>query len=1053
MLIKFQSRLLAFASSFLLAATLAAQDPAPQAASAGSSSAAAEAMLAALPQVVELRRVGDRVEWHSATTTLVVTGVDPASRDPLVVTALGPVRIERRLIEEHRVSSIDTLSTLVAQGQAAHLTGLAFELQDGVLTGPSLRAPDLVITTTGVLRKQPLTDADRSAELAAIANLVRTVVADLPDTGLSDLGQRTIADILGRLSQTDGGQAMDEVFPSTARRLVRHGWLRLWFPAGRGAEAVRAVEDAVAAAEAPRPITTYLGPNLRLDELRDAFGRGGWTYRDPAGVRYLMPEERPEMLGESIGLALVVQLSVHPDAIGIPPFTPADIRSASVVAGHDPLATWTPAGGFQTDLARWTEHVQPAGKNLVHGILPPHIAITDLYGDVVALAVAGGLLRPTTDGSHAAAEQFLNDAAKLLPDAPSLDLIGNYLFTYVYPSPDPRHPELVGNKQTKGNVQQTVWQLCATTAGGLMRGDCADIAELYQTIADRQGRHPIIIGLPAHAACAWAEQHADLWQVFVLQTGPALQFSDHELPEALRKAYTSFDPGMAFDPDQVPLLLRFSGEVSRSSWQLSWRIFQDPAYAQTMIEVQRDWHYQTYQRGIATMRRLIEAGDHDPANYQELSGLATFTGQYALAADYHQQALARTTDSSSQLTMAVEQIDLLVHADHPDQALTLAKDLLDHQYPAQRERLGDAALQVALELAGACLGDRARPDLHAVGARVLTEIVGPILDPEINQLRTWLNGSSFNREAWDNNPRFGSLRHQLETYIGLATTCMRSSKAEHPSDEVINRALTSAIQEWLNGIAFHDFEEDSAVMVRYAAAGNWYAVVFGEAEFDHMLDSASLPTAGKIDHGQRIGGSWQVASDLPWIKASVPYWFGRLAECFSAERKNLDPALILRLSRCLLEAHQATVRIGLDDPSATTMVSLGQEIAAMIAHDSQGLHQALRTVAESQSKELRDDAAQWLGDAARFLDPTWYAQVLQAWRDEVDYKPKYFWIAWRAAVSGAPRQALMAARLAAERFADDQAFSEEYAFMRTLLEPAAASSSHERETNPSPSLR
>jgi hypothetical protein len=77
---------------------------------------------------------------------------------------------------------------------------------------------------------------------------------------------------------------------------------------------------------------------------------------------------------------------------------------------------------------------------------------------------------------------------------------------------------------------------------------------------------------------------------------------------------------------------------------------------------------------------------------------------------------------------------------------------------------------------------------------------------------------------------------------------------------------------------------------------------------------------------------------------------------------------------------------------------------------TRALRAILHRVAEKNDKSLRDDAAQWLGDCARFLDLDWYGHVLAAWRDEVDYKPKYFWIAWRAALNKAPQQALMAAQ-------------------------------------------
>ena len=102
------------------------------------------------------------------------------------------------------------------------------------------------------------------------------------------------------------------------------------------------------------------------------------------------------------------------------------------------------------------------------------------------------------------------------------------------------------------------------------------------------------------------------------------------------------------------------------------------------------------------------------------------------------------------------------------------------------------------------------------------------------------------------------------------------------------------------------------------------------------------------------------------------------------------------------------------------------------------MRERLAFVKQKDDKRLRDDTAQWLGDAARFLPLDWYANVLGIWKEELDYKPKYFWIAWRAALTGAPRHALMVAELAAKQFKDDPSFTEEYAFMKQVLEKAAA---------------
>ena len=45
----------------------------------------------------------------------------------------------------------------------------------------------------------------------------------------------------------------------------------------------------------------------------------------------------------------------------------------------------------------------------------------------------------------------------------------------------------------------------------------------------------------------------------------------------------------------------------------------------------------------------------------------------------------------------------------------------------------------------------------------------------------------------------------------------------------------------------------------------------------------------------------------------------------------------------------------------------------------------------------------------------------------------YFWIAWNTVLLGADAHGLYVAELAAHEFADDAAFTEEYAFMRERL--------------------
>ena len=991
----------------------------------------AASLLQALPAVPQLSQRGTTVEWHGQAATFTIAAIDPASGDPLAQTAIGSLRIERRLVAEQRVASLDQLPALVTTAQAGGVSANGLVLDESLILGACLRGGNTLVVPQGVLHSQAPGPVDRSAEVAAVQAVIAHLVAASPASRLDALGQRALIDVVQRLAGRDGGQALDEVWPSVARRVARHGWLRQWFVQALAAEA----EAALAAAETLRPVVVFAGGGLRLEQVEDVFGRSAWVYRTPQVVRYSQPEATPEYLSDIAKLTVVIDLP--PDAA--PEHDAGKAIAAHSYAGRSEVASWTPGTGLVCDPVRWAATVSSRGRDIVTDAIPPHIRISDLHGDVAGLAVAKGLLLPAADSTHAAAERFLADAARLLPDAAHLDLIGEYLFTYVYPSPDAQHPALIGNKQIAGNVQQTVWQTCGNVTGGIMRGDCADIAELYHTITTAQGRNPVVIGLPEHAACAWAEQQGGTWHVYVLQTGPPLAFHDATLPAALGQAYTSFDPSMAFDANQVPLLLRFSGEVSRSSWQLSWRIFSDPAYARTMIDVQKDWHFQTYQRGIVAMRALIAAGDHDNANYRELAGLATATGQFALAVDYHRAALALVEDPLNRLSMTIELVGHLLDAGQVAAARNTAEEVLA-RLPDLQKALGDSAPRIGLDLAGTCLNPAGGPVLRDAAVQALRTQVGPTLDSSLDEVAQWLASPRFDKSAWDNDTGLRSTRGLLAEYVETIITTFDPSGEQPLNDHAVRDQLGTVVQRWLDGVAFHDVEQDSAVMQRYAAAGRWYAVVLGQAELDRRLDAATLP-ATAITHAKRLGGAAQVTRDLPWIRASVPYWYTRLGELFRRDRATLDVKAVARIAAHLAEARAASERLGLMDTFSDQRGELTAEVAALIAHDEPALRQVLHRVAERNDKDLRDDAAQWLGDAARFVDGQWYGRVLLAWQELVDYKPKYFWIAWHAALNHAPQQALQVAKLAAEHFADDPAFQEEYGFMRTLLaqpQPALA---------------
>ncbi len=892
----------------------------------------------------------------------------------------------------------------MAKAKEAGLKGEALSVQLGLLTGPSLRDKNqVVVVPEGVLKKEELKPADRSAEITALGTAADALTEALPSTGLDEIGRHALQEVIHKLDQTDGGQALDEIAPSFARRVVHHGYMRQWYHTPEGERLVSAAEKAIDAVDADETTSSFSGTGTKSKELRDAFGTRAWVFSTPKKVSYAYIERKPEYIGGGMP-ALLVAVDLP---AGADPVTDAPKATAARIydVNSNLLASWSKEKGFVCDLSHWREVVAPGGNNLAKECIPPHILIMSLDGDVYGLAAEKGLVHPVADQSKAAADTFLDEAAKLLPDNAHLDLVGEYLWAYVYPSPDAKHPTLMGNKQMKSNVQQTVYQSCGNVAGGMMHGDCADIAEVYQVLTTRQGLNPIIIGLPEHAACCWSVKESDLWHVSLLQTGPPLEFFDKVLPDALGKCYRSFDPSMPFDSNELPLLLRFSGESSRSEWVLSWRIFSEPKYCHTMIEVERDWQYETYQTGIATMQAMIKGGDDDNANYRELCGLYDFTGQYDLSAEYCRKARDRTDSPMSKLTLSIQLAQHLLEGGKRDEAQATIEDVLTKQLPPLREKLGASELNIANNIVSVCLNLEGGPSLRAFALKTMQQELTPKLSQYIDRLGQYLASPQFNKDMWDSSPELRSLRGICSGYVGLDIELLKQMGKEADTGASAQQVKAS-IESYLQHVSFYDVEEESSAIGRYELNGRWYELAMGQAAFDKLLDAASVPTSTKVDHTKRSSGPDQITRDLPWINASVPYWFSRTVELFRKDVAKLDPEAVARCTKHLAAADQATIALGLQNPGYKMLAILGEVIAALAAHDGPGLAKVLKKIAEDNDKALRDDAAQWLGDSARFMDLAWYKQVLAAWRDEVDYKPKYFWIAWRAAICKAPEQAL-----------------------------------------------
>lgn len=159
-----------------------------------------------------------------------------------------------------------------------------------------------------------------------------------------------------------------------------------------------------------------------------------------------------------------------------------------------------------------------------------------------------------------------------------------------------------------------------------------------------------------------------------------------------------------------------------------------------------------------------------------------------------------------------------------------------------------------------------------------------------------------------------------------------------------------------------------------------------------------------------------------------------MMELFAKERTTLDKKQVGKLAKQVKDSYDASKALGLEHQMFERDLHLVQVLSALVSQDSKMLHERLQWVKEKDDKRLRDDTAQWLGDASRFTALDWYQQVIQIWKDELNYKPKYYWIAWRAALNDAPQHALAVAEFAKNEFKDDPSFSEEYDYMKKLFD-------------------
>ncbi len=947
----------------------------------------------------------------------------------LIATEIGELRASWGLLAESNPEPLRDLPALLAHARAAGLRGEDLVLYPEELSGAYLVGRDLYVVREGVLRetpREPLAQATRAAHAVSRERLERAVqslVAVLPQAPIALESRPAVADTLAQLTLQDVQGSLDFVPPSFARRLVRSGWLDgLHAPRAQTAE----LRDAVSQAERMLPLSRFTAQGARMELVEDAFGNRIWTLATRERVAYARLAPPPAYYTTAAVTRLVVRLPPGSDPLR----DAARWQVAELWNGPALLAVWDGRHGLVFDEATWRRAFPASGVGVewaaLPDALPPHILVTAPNADVLALVNAHGRLDPAKSGREADVEAFYRNAAQALPDAAHLDLIGQYLLVYTFDSPDPRHPLLLGTRRVSGDVHQTALQTLATQAGGMLRGDCDDLSELYQEITARQGRMAHMIGLPAHAALAWAEQQDDgTWLTYLLQTGQPLAFPGATLQDSLEIAYKSFGSGELFDRTKLEVLLRFSGENTRSSWFLSSRIFEDPQYARTMIDVQRDWHFQTYQRAIEKMRALIASGDHDASNYTELAGLYHYTGQYELAAEALSEASLRTPAGETRVSMSIDRVIALFAAGKLEEGRALARQVYREQIPVLEEDMGTKLLDPRLALADAVQVERGDLEL---ALEILAQEVTPAIENEIARLVSSLEGEQLDLELW--RAQTEAARAQIRWYVASGISLLFATRDVGLESSSERATIEAGISDWIAQIAFRELDPSESPLARYAVVARFYEARFGPSEIVARIEAAPLPANGSIDHDERSADDAQIERDLSFARISPTFWASELASLFAKERTTLDLERVVTLARSSEQARDEALELGLDHRGFEREAREVRLVAALATGDEPGLRGLLREIKLESDRRMRMNAASWIATASRFQTVSQFQRVVAIWRDEVDYKPMWFWIAWSAALSGATDQALLVARSAASEYSDDRAFVEEYQFMK-----------------------
>ncbi len=924
----------------------------------------------------------------------------------------------------------EALVTIVAQARLDEegLTGAT--VSDDGFRPLMVKGVNVIRTAQGAMHRDPEATTRAAALRRQAADALREAtaryVAALAAAPLDESTRRALAEIVGAIPRK-GGNYWSSLAPEVTRRLVRHGWLR---QAGVAEAETAALERAVLAAVAPLPTRRMAGDGGRWSVYQDVFGRQIEVLETQEGTWYTCPQPRPQWLGNAAGRRVTAKLPPGSD-----PFEEG--AAAPIAARMEPYeGRWDAGGVLAVDAQAWRRAMRRSFGTQAHqpyDVFPPHMLLTNGYGDAVLLVTQHGTVRPAGDATPAERTRFFDEAAKALPDVAHMDLIGEILYTYAWDTAEYDRPLLVGTEAFNGDIHQTAEQTLQTCCGGIYRGDCDDLACFYHALTVHQGRNAHVLSLPHHLANAYAEQQPDgTWAIAILHTGPPMHVTGTTLGEAIERTMEAFESQESVDLGGLPFSLRFGGDAVRQRYMLPYQIFADPAYARDLIEVQSAYRFHTYLTGIETMERILKARPTvTAADHRETAHLLSWSHRDADATVHFEKALAAADTPASRADAALDLLANLVASTQDAKARALQVKLTQTILPDLERAVGTRLVKPWVRMASALLAEEAH---HEAALAVLAGPAAARVEAAYDAIEQVARRKGFEPRWLHYNglPRF---TESVGDYVGAALTALDETHGDRGASLLAHRAVVDGLlQRWFQRIAFRTLHDNASVLGMYGSVASYYEGVLGKANVERLVLQAGPPSTedlGRAEQPPAVNGT-PAPFHLRMIHLTPSYHRARWWRGLLAKPDKRDDAATKRALFAELAALDAADRQGLghhDDPNDILLARMG---LAVLAADTKALRPLLVEAEARRDYSLEEDVVRLLAAAAHRHAPEAWGPLVEAWMDTMGRTPDHLHLAWYAMRDDHAKHAILAGELAAARSPDRADFKRELEHLRMV---------------------